>query len=129
MNLIVALVQGAVPVQQTGTITATINLVRQIGSTIATAMIGVVIASSVAGLLPAGLDATTLTPQQVHNAPTEVQVEVAQIYSSVFTPVFITLAVAYALGVLVALFLPRGRLSSAPAGTSQDAIKTVTASS
>jgi len=129
MNLIVALVQGAVPVQQTGTITATINLVRQIGSTIATAMIGVVIASSVAGLLPAGLDATTLTPQQVHNAPTEVQVEVAQIYSSVFTPVFMTLAVAYSLGVLVALFLPRGRLSSAPAGTSQDTIKTVTASS
>ncbi|KSU65771.1 MFS transporter [Arthrobacter sp. NIO-1057] len=126
MNLIVALVQGAVPVQQTGTITATVNLVRQIGSTVATAMIGVGIAASVAGLLPIGLDAATLTPQQVHAAPAEVQAEVAQIYTSVFAPVFIALAIAYAVGILASLCLPRGRLSSAPAGASQGANKPVT---
>ena len=40
MSLIVAVVQGAVPASQTGTITAAINLVRQVGSTVATAVIG-----------------------------------------------------------------------------------------
>lgn len=125
MNLIVALVQGAVPVQQTGTITATVNLVRQIGSTVATAMIGVSIAASVAGLLPVGMDAATLTPQQVHAAPAAVQAEVAQIYTSVFIPVFTALAIAYAVGILAALCLPRGRLSSAPAGVPQGTSKPV----
>lgn len=114
MNLIVALVQGAVPVQQTGTITATINLVRQIGSTVATAMIGTAVAAGVGGLLPAGLNASTLTPQQVHAAPAAVQAEVAQIYNSVFTPVFTALAIAYAVGIIAALCLPQGRLSNAP---------------
>ena len=114
MSLIVAVVQGAVPAGQTGTITATINLVRQVGSTVATAVIGGVIGSGVAALLPAGLDASTLTPQQVHQAPPAVQADVAQIYSSVFTPIFIALACAYALGILAAVLLPHGRLSDEP---------------
>ena len=59
MSLIVAVVQGAVPASQTGTITATINLVRQVGSTVATAIIGGVIGFGVAALLPAAL---TLPP-------------------------------------------------------------------
>ncbi|MGQ3382648.1 MFS transporter [Glutamicibacter sp. TV12E] len=129
MNLIVALVQGAVPAKQTGTITATVNLVRQIGSTVATAMIGVGIAASVAGLLPAGLDAATLTPQQVHASPAEVQAEVAQIYTSVFSPVFAALALAYAVGILVALCLPRGRLSNDPSGTAENTPVSVTTES
>ncbi|QDG90299.1 MFS transporter [Pseudarthrobacter sp. NIBRBAC000502770] len=114
MSLIVAVVQGAVPAGQTGTITATINLVRQVGSTVATAVIGGVIGSGVAAFLPAGLDASTLTPQQVHQAPPAVQADVAQIYSSVFTPIFIALACAYALGILAAVLLPHGRLSDEP---------------
>ena len=50
-----------------------INLVRQVGSTVATAIIGGVIAVGVAALLPAGLDASTLTPQSVHAASPAVQ--------------------------------------------------------
>jgi len=111
MSLIVAVVQGAVPASQTGTITATINLVRQVGSTVATAVIGGVIGSGVAALLPAGLDASTLTPQLVHGASPAVQAGVAQIYSSVFTPIFTALAGAYALGIVAAVLLPHGRLS------------------
>ncbi|MGP9606222.1 MFS transporter [Glutamicibacter sp. 287] len=129
MNLIVALVQGAVPVRQTGTITATINLVRQIGSTVATAVIGVSIAAGVAGLLPVGLDAATLTPQQVHAAPAAVQAEVAEIYNSVFTPVFTALAIAYVVGIIAALCLPRGRLSNAPAGAPLETAQPVTTGS
>lgn len=129
MNLIVALVQGAVPAQQTGTITATINLVRQIGSTVATAVIGVSIAAGVAGMLPVGLEAATLTPQQVHAAPTAVQAEVAEIYNAVFTPVFTALAIAYLVGIIAALCLPRGRLSNTPAGAPLDTAQPLTTGS
>ena len=114
MSLIVAVVQGAVPASQTGTITATINLVRQVGSTVATAVIGGVIGFGVAALLPAGLDASTLTPQLVHAAGPAVQARVAQIYGTVFTPIFIALAATYAVGIIAAVLLPHGRLSDEP---------------
>jgi MFS family permease len=114
MSLIVAVVQGAAPASQTGTITATINLVRQVGSTVATAVIGGVIGFGVADLLPAGLDASTLTPQLVHATAPAVQASVAQIYSSVFTPIFIALAAVYAVGIVAAILLPNGRLSEEP---------------
>ena len=114
MSLIVAVVQGAAPASHTGSITATINLVRQVGSTVATAVIGGVIGSNVAGALPPGLDASTLTPQSVHAAAPAVQASVAQLYSSVFTPIFIALATAYALGIAAAVLLPHGRLSDEP---------------
>ncbi|MFC9351838.1 MFS transporter [Arthrobacter sp. NPDC057013] len=114
MSLIVAVVQGAAPASQTGTITATINLVRQVGSTVATAVIGGAIGFGVAAMLPAGLDASTLTPHLVHGVAPEVQTQVAQIYSSVFTPVFIALAAAYAVGIIAAVLLPHGRLSDEP---------------
>ena len=115
MSLIVAVVQGAAPASQTGTITATINLVRQVGSTVATAVIGGVVGSGVAALLPAGLDAATLTPHQVHWAAPEVQAGIAEIYNLVFTPIFLALAAAYAVGIVAAVLLPHGRLSDEPA--------------
>ena len=52
MSLVVAVVQGAVPRNETGTITATVNLVRQMGSTVATAVIGGVIGVGVAARPP-----------------------------------------------------------------------------
>ena len=80
----------------------------------ATAIIGGVIGFGVAALLPAGLDASTLTPQLVHGAAPDVQASVAQIYSSVFTPVFLALAATYAVGIAAAVLLPQGRLSDEP---------------
>ncbi|QQQ62770.1 MDR family MFS transporter [Paenarthrobacter ureafaciens] len=114
MSLIVAVVQSAAPTSQTGSITATINLVRQVGSTVATAVIGGTIAFGVAALLPAGLDAATLTPQAVHQAVPATQEAVASIYGQVFTPIFMALAVTYAIGIIAALLLPQGRLSDEP---------------
>jgi EmrB/QacA subfamily drug resistance transporter len=117
MSLIVAVVQNAAPVNQTGSITATVNLVRQVGSTVATAVIGGAVGFGVASLLPPGTDAATLTPQSVHQTAPEVQAAVAGIYAEVFTPIFIALALAYAVGIIAAVLLPHGRLSdeSAPA--------------
>ncbi len=111
MSLVVAVVQSAVPRSATGTITATVNLVRQIGSTVATAVIGGVVGFGVAALLPAGLDAASLTPQLVHAADPAVQTQIAGIYRDVFSPVFIALAVTYAVGIVAAVLLPHGRLS------------------
>jgi EmrB/QacA subfamily drug resistance transporter len=111
MSLVVAVVQGAVPRHETGTITATINLVRQMGSTVATAVIGGVIGVGVAASLPAVLDAATLTPQLVQESSDQLQSQVAQIYGDVMAPVFLALAVTYAVGIVAAVLLPSGRLS------------------
>jgi EmrB/QacA subfamily drug resistance transporter len=111
MSLIVAVVQSAAPRSETGTITATINLVRQVGSTVATAVIGGVIAVGVAAGIPAGLNASTLTPQSVHAASPAIQSQVAELYGGVLAPVFLALAVVYAVGIVAAVLLPAGRLS------------------
>lgn len=111
MSLVVAVVQGAVPRHETGTITATINLVRQMGSTVATAVIGGVIGVGVTASLPAVLDAATLTPQLVQESSDQLQAQVAQIYGDVMAPVFLALAVTYAVGIVAAVLLPSGRLS------------------
>jgi EmrB/QacA subfamily drug resistance transporter len=114
MSLVIAVVQSAAPRRDMGSMTATVNLVRQVGSTVATAIIGGVIGLGVAALLPSTLDAATLTPQVVHEASVAVQTQVAGIYSGVFAPVFAALAVTYAAGIVAALLLPAGRLSDEP---------------
>lgn len=111
MSLIVAVVQSAAPARDTGAVTATVNIVRQVGSTVTTAIIGAVIGFGVAALLPSAMDAATLTPALVQAASPEVQAEVAGIYRDVFAPVFLALAAVYALGIVAAVLLPRRRLS------------------
>ncbi|MDY0984977.1 MFS transporter [Microbacterium sp. CFBP9023] len=111
MSLIVTVVQSAAPRSATGTLTATVNIVRQVGATVTTAVIGGVVGFGVAALLPSGLDATALTPQLVQVSDPALQIEVAGIYHDVFAPVFAALAVAYAIGFVVALLMPRGRLA------------------
>lgn len=111
MSLIVTVVQSAAPVGETGAVTATVNLVRQVGATVATALIGGVIGFAVAAGLPAGLDAATLTPTTVHAASPAVQAQIAALYRDVFAPIFIALAATYLVGVIASLLLPPGRLS------------------
>jgi EmrB/QacA subfamily drug resistance transporter len=112
MSLIVAVVQSAVSTSETGSITSTVNLVRQVGSTVATAVIGGVIGFGVAALLPVGLDASTLTAQLVQGSGPAVQAEVAAIYHDVFSPVFLALAITYGVGIVASILLPKGRLSA-----------------
>lgn len=112
MSLIIAVVQSAAPRSETGTLTAAVNIVRQVGSTVTTAVIGGVIGFGVAALLPAGLDAASLTPEMVHAADAAVQRQIAEIYRDVFAPVFLALSVTYAVGFVAALLMPHGRLSN-----------------
>ena len=127
MSLVVAVVQGAVPRSETGTITATVNLVRQFGSTVATAIIGGVIGVGVAAGLPATLDAAALTPQFVHQSSPAVQAEVAQLYGDVLAPVFAALALTYALGIIAAVLLPTGQLSDELEPSTDAATESLTA--
>lgn len=113
-SLVIAIVQAEAPVRDTGAVTATVNLVRQVGATVATAIIGGVIGVGVASRLPAELDPASLTPALVHEAPAEVQATVAAIYTDVLAPVFLGLAAVYALGIVAAMLLPPGTLSAAP---------------
>ena len=113
MSLIVAVVQSAAPASETGSVTATVNLVRQVGSTVATAVIGGLIGVGVAAALPRGMDAAALTPSLVHAAAPDVQAHIAAIYSSVFAPIFAALAAVYVVGVVASALLPAGRLDDA----------------
>ncbi|KHK97435.1 MFS transporter permease [Microbacterium mangrovi] len=113
MSLIVAVVQSAAPASETGAVTATVNLVRQVGATVTTAIIGTLVGFGVAAALPAGLDAATLTPAVVHSAPARLQADVASIYSDVFAPIFGTLALVYVAGIVASVLLPAGRLADA----------------
>jgi len=129
MNIIVAVAQSAASRSDTGSVTATLSLVRQVGSTTATAIVGGLIGAGVAAGLPAALDATALTPQAVHAASAAVQTEVATLYSSVLAPIFLGLAVAYAVGIVAAVLLPNGRLSDElePLSAAEHAAETATA--
>ncbi|WP_194421265.1 MFS transporter [Microbacterium abyssi] len=111
MSLIITVVQSAVPSSETGAITATTNLVRQIGATVTTAIIGGVVGFGVGALLPGGLDAASLTPQQVHGMDAATQLLVAGIYRDVFAPIFLALSAVYLVGFIAALMMPQGRLS------------------
>ncbi|MGV9194021.1 MFS transporter [Microbacterium sp. MC2] len=111
MSLIFAIAQSAVRRSELGAITATTNLVRQIGATVATAVIGSLIGFGVAAALPAGLDASSLTPDVVHALPIAVRNEVAGIYHDVFAPIFLGIAAVNVLGIIAAVLLPAGTLS------------------
>ena len=111
MSLVIAVVQSAVDRSQTGVVTATTNLVRQVGSTLGTAAVGAIIGVGVLTRLPASIDATTLTPAIARASSELVQQQIAEAYSGVMHPVFAALAVVYALGIIAAIILPSGRLS------------------
>lgn len=114
MNIIVAVAQSAAPRADTGSVTATVSLVRQVGSTAATAVVGGLIGAGVTAGLPRSLDPATLTPHAVATASEVVQAQVADLYAGVMAPIFIGLAVAYAVGIGAAMLLPDGRLSDQP---------------
>jgi EmrB/QacA subfamily drug resistance transporter len=111
MSIVIAVVQSVASLSEVGSVTGTVFLVRQVASTVGTAVIGGVVGVAVAASLPAGLDVSTLTPELVRSLDPATQVAVAGIYGDVFAPIFLALAVVYAVGFVAALLLPAGRLS------------------
>jgi EmrB/QacA subfamily drug resistance transporter len=111
MSLVLAVVQSAAPRSETGAVTATTNLVRQVGATVGTAVIGGVLGAGLAAALPAFLDPSTLTPEVARQATFDVQLQISEVYRAVLGPVFAALAATYAVGIVAAVLLPAGRLS------------------
>mgnify|MGYP001298315392 CR=1 FL=1 len=111
MSLVIAVVQSAVDRSQIGVVTATTNLVRQVGSTLGTAIIGGIIGVGILSGLPDSVDASTLTPEVARGTSEAVQLAIAAAYGDVMRPVFGALAGVYGLGIIAALLLPAGRLS------------------
>lgn len=114
MSLVIAVVQSAVDRSRTGVVTAATNLVRQVGSTLGTAIVGSIIGVGIVARLPASIDAATLTPAIARAASDLVEQQIAQVYSDVMRPVFAVLGLVYVLGIIAAVILPSGRLSDEP---------------
>ncbi|GAA3757121.1 MDR family MFS transporter [Salinactinospora qingdaonensis] len=110
MNLIVAVIQSSVAPSETGTATSTVNLVRQVGVAVAAAVVGAVIGAGAATTLPASLKPTSLTPEAVRALAPELRAEVADAYATVFSPIFLCLAMTFVLAAVAAALMPAGRL-------------------
>lgn len=115
MQLTTVLVQNQAPQEYMGVATATVNLLRQVGMTLSTAIIGSVFASSLIRLLdpidlPGEVTSSSLTPDVLWDASSALRKEVAGAYSESMEPIFIALAIVFAIGFTIALVLPTVRL-------------------
>lgn len=99
-------VQDAVPARLVGTATSTVALVRELGVTLGAAALGGLLAARLLdGLGPLG-DLARRSPEQLRHLPTALRHTYGEAYLSAMTPLFAGLAVLFAAGVVVALFLP-----------------------
>ena len=125
MNIIVAVAQSAAPRSDTGSVTATVSLVRQVGSTPRRRSSVGVIGAGVAARAPGVARCRDAHSAGRAAASAAVQAQVAELYSSVLAPIFIGLALAYAVGIVAALLLPAraalGRARAHPAPTAAEA--------
>lgn len=111
MQVVVAVVQNAASESIVGAVTSTVNLVRQVGSTVATAVVGGAFAGRLVAGLPSSVDAATLTPAVLAGQSAALQHRVAEAYVTAMSPVFVGLGVVYVVGFAAALLLPQLELS------------------
>ena len=107
-------VQDAVPARLVGTATSTVALVRELGVTLGAAALGGLLSARLLhGLGPLG-DLARRSPEQLRQLPTALRHTYGEAYLSAMTPLFAGLAVLFAAGVVVALFLPDRPARRAP---------------
>lgn len=134
-QLLVLLVQNAVPVRMVGTATSSNNFFREIGVTLGASLIGVLFTSRLtdevtaffaslasskdpqvlAALASAGQNASGashLTPQVVAELPDVLREGIVDAYVNALTPVFLWMAPVLVLAAVVSLLLPHVELSS-----------------
>jgi MFS family permease len=99
-------VQDAVPARLVGTATSTVALVRELGVTLGAAALGGLLSARLLhGLGPLG-DLASRSPEQLRQLPAALRHTYGAAYLSAMTPLFAGLAVLFAAGAVVALFLP-----------------------
>ena len=118
MQVAVVAVQNAVSPSIVGTATSTVTFFREIGVTIGAAVIGGAfgarLAAGLPGNLPAGLDAAHLTPEAAEALPLEVRAGVSSAYVDALVPLFGWIAILFAVGLVLAVLLPRHELRGRP---------------
>jgi EmrB/QacA subfamily drug resistance transporter len=113
-EVLVLVVQNAVPRDRVGVATAANGFFRELGVLLGTALVGALFAARLAALLagrppgagPALDPRTTITPERLASLPPELRSQIAAIYADALSPVF-ALLVPLALLALVGLCLIR----------------------
>src|SRR4051794_13737081 len=99
-------VQDAVPARLVGTATSSVALVRELGAPPGAAALGGLLSARLLhGLGPLG-DLARRSPEQLRQLPTVLRHTYGAAYLSAMTPLFAGLALLFAAGAVVALFLP-----------------------
>ncbi|WP_285320378.1 MFS transporter [Pseudarthrobacter sp. lyk4-40-TYG-27] len=121
MQLTVVAAQNAMPQAIVGGVTASLGYLRELGVTVGTAVLGGLFAASLAQASAANnldLPASAVTdPHAVQQLPVEVQAGVADMYATVFLPIFWVLAGIFAVGVLLSIVMPEQKLSESEPAT------------
>ena len=111
MQVAVVAVQNTVSPSIVGTATSTVTFFREIGVTIGAAVIGGAfgarLAAGLPGNLPTGLDAAHLTPEAAEALPAAVRTGVSTAYVDALVPLFGWIAALFAVGLVLAVLLPR----------------------
>src|SRR5690625_6110624 len=112
MQLLVLIVQNSFPAREVGTATAANNYFRQVGASLGSAIVGNFFAMRLMNLLldrippeaAAGMggEATSLTPELIHNMPEPLRDIVVESYNEALIPIFLFMV---PLGVLAAVLL------------------------
>lgn len=123
MQVVVLVVQNAVPASEVGTATSTNNYFREVGAALGTAVFGTifttrltqnledVFTSAGASTADAATATSTLDPQTLSQLPAEVHEGIVNAYADALAPVFWYLVPFIALAFVLALFLKQIPLS------------------
>ncbi|GEC76728.1 hypothetical protein GCM10010213_29930 [Microbacterium maritypicum] len=123
MQVVVLVVQNAVPAGEIGTATSTNNYFREVGASLGTAVFGTIFTTRLtenllgvftgAGASPEGASeaASTIDPSTLNSLPDEVREGIVTAYADALAPVFWYLVPFIVLALLLSLFLKQIPLS------------------
>lgn len=121
MQVIVLVVQNAVPAEEIGTATSTNNYFREVGAALGVAVFGTIFTNSLsekltavfqgAGVADAGTATATLDPQTLNSLPDEIRDGIVTAYADSLAPVFWYLIPFILVALLLAIVLKQIPLS------------------
>ncbi len=112
MQVLVLVVQNAVPHALVGTATAANNFFREIGAALGTAVVGAVFAARLAEQFAvqvgatAGIDASSVTPALVHQLPDAARAPIVDAYAEALAPIFGYLVPLFLAGLVLVALIP-----------------------
>jgi len=101
------LVQNSVPREEVGAATGAAGFMRMIGAAVGAGALGALFSSAVAGAMPDGVDAASLTPETLAALPTTVESAARAAVATGSSALFWVAAALAAIALVAALALPR----------------------